>query len=161
MIRGTGKTCIFFHNSCLSQHRLEGKHPSSREYIQDYYLKVSQKFNVIWILKTIKKIRVRARPPFLYLRPGLGINRSRHRPIMLYNRYNKYLNLLLENLQNKIIQGTGKTCIFFHNHLKTFRFQVPKNPLGFFRTYFSQYELEGKHPSSICMNNHYLNILEK
>ncbi|MBS3124168.1 hypothetical protein J4437_06075 [Candidatus Woesearchaeota archaeon] len=29
IIRETGSTCIFFHNSCLSQRVLEGKHPSS------------------------------------------------------------------------------------------------------------------------------------
>ena len=29
MIRGAGNTCIFFHNSYLSQYVLEGKHPSS------------------------------------------------------------------------------------------------------------------------------------
>lgn len=50
--------------------------------------------------------------------------------------------------KEKVIQGTGKTCISFHNYLKIFNFQVPKNPLGFFRTYLSQYVLEGKHPSS-------------
>lgn len=32
MIRGTGNTCIFFHNSYLSQCVLEGKHPSSTTY---------------------------------------------------------------------------------------------------------------------------------
>jgi len=29
VIQGTGDTCIFFHNSYLSQYVLEGKHPSS------------------------------------------------------------------------------------------------------------------------------------
>lgn len=55
--------------------------------------------------------------------------------------------------------GAGNTCIFFHNYLKTLCFQVPKNPSGFFRTYFSQYALEGKHPSSMCIVHiYYLNL---
>ena len=41
MIRGAGKTCISFHNSCLSQHVLEGKHPSSRFIRYILYKKLS------------------------------------------------------------------------------------------------------------------------
>ena len=43
------------------------------------------------------KIRVRAKPPFLRLRPGLDIDRSRHRPVIGCYRSNSYLNLSHEN----------------------------------------------------------------
>ena len=43
VIRGTGKTCIFFHNSYLSQYALEGKHPSSLSRCIYHYLKFSIK----------------------------------------------------------------------------------------------------------------------
>jgi len=42
VIQGAGNTCIFFHNSCLSQHVLEGKHPSSKKDIFYPYLNLSK-----------------------------------------------------------------------------------------------------------------------
>ena len=41
--RGTGNTCIFFHSSCLSQHVLEGKHPSSKNVMLPHYINISLK----------------------------------------------------------------------------------------------------------------------
>ena len=46
MIRGTGNTCIFFHNSCLSQQVLEGKHPSSKKVMFLYYINISLKGSI-------------------------------------------------------------------------------------------------------------------
>lgn len=43
MIRGAGNTCIFFHNSYLSQYVLEGKHPSSGVDVFNGYLNLSPK----------------------------------------------------------------------------------------------------------------------
>ena len=49
-------------------------------------------------------IRVRARPPFPCLMPGLDINRSRHRPFIIYHRSEYYLNLSekYENTNNEL-----------------------------------------------------------
>ena len=41
----------------------------------------------------IEIIGVRARPPFTCLRPGLGINRSRHGPVINTYEYNLYIKL--------------------------------------------------------------------
>ena len=58
MIRGAGRTCIFFHNWRLSQHRLGGKHPSLPDssmcslYINISYkmaFKAGQKFQNCWV----------------------------------------------------------------------------------------------------------------
>lgn len=42
---GAGNTCIFFHNIYLSQHALEGKHPSSVCILFNHYLNLSLKFS--------------------------------------------------------------------------------------------------------------------
>lgn len=44
----------------------------------------------------IEIIGVRARPPFPCLRPGLDINRSRHRPVIASYKHSPYINLSLE-----------------------------------------------------------------
>lgn len=46
MSRGASNTCIFFHNSCLSQHVLEGKHPSSRNDMLPHYINISLKESI-------------------------------------------------------------------------------------------------------------------
>jgi len=51
MIRGAGKTCIFFHNACLSQHVLGGKHPSLPNAKRlNPYIKLSAKNNKIMVM---------------------------------------------------------------------------------------------------------------
>ena len=88
MIRGTGSTCIFFHNWYLSQYRLEGKHPSlPSNWMHSLYINFSYK------MVEIEIIGVRARPPFPCLRPGLDINRSRHRPVIASYKHSPYINL--------------------------------------------------------------------
>ena len=44
----------------------------------------------------INMIRVRAKPPFLRLRPGLSINQSQHRPFTTAIRIIYYKNLSLQ-----------------------------------------------------------------
>jgi len=91
MIRGTGNTCIFSHNLHLSQCMLEGKHPSLPIYwMPNLYINFSSKM-------AKKIIRVRAEPPFLHLRPGLDINRSRRRPFTLCNMPGLYKKLSAGN----------------------------------------------------------------
>lgn len=90
---GAGKTCIFFHNWNLSQNLLEGKHPSlPSTWMVNLYINFSYKM-------AKKMIRVRARPPFLHLRPGLCIDRSRRRPFTLDTMIGLYKNLSLEKRQ--------------------------------------------------------------
>lgn len=90
---GAGKTCIFFHNWNLSQNLLEGKHPSlPSTWMVNLYINFSYKM-------AKKMIRVRARPPFLHLGPGLCIDRSRRRPFTLDTMIGLYKNLSLEKRQ--------------------------------------------------------------